>query len=259
MIYVISEDEGSGLSFWKIFFESYFKEYQIITSNSNAGNLTLQYQLDEALSRTSANDTIFIAFDKIYSSSGFDTGDFLNVAMEKCRRKSVDLYVTKYFCFEEIYLSYPELETMIRKDGRDLSLANVALYIREMIEKDEDYFQSNKQVREQIESKRKDASQNREHFADAALYNLTRTIKHGYFTIDKSKRNGINKCWTSACDDIRNTKKKDISYMCDNCSYSQKDASRIDKLNDLCKKSCLVDNSDSEPIDLFGINLTTLF
>lgn len=255
MIYIISEDSGSGLSFWRIFFETYFEEYKIITNSDNSGNTKLMMQLDETLSNVQEADIVFIAFDKIYSTEGFDTADFLNVAREKCRRKGVKLFVTNYYCFEEIYLSYPELENMIRNDGKDSSLSEVAKYIREMIEQDLDYFQNDIKMKQIIEEKRQGASKNREHFADATLYILTKSIRNGYFTIDKSHRNGINKCWSESCEKIRETKKKDISYMCNNCCYLKKDSIRKDKLDDLCKKSCIANDYDLGAMNLFAVEL----
>lgn len=255
MIYVISEDEGSGLSFWKMFFETYVKEYQIITLEKNAGNLTLENQLDAALQEAVKDDVVFIAFDKVFSTSGFDTGDFLNIAKEKCIRKGVSLFVTKYYCFEEIYLSYPELEDMIRKDGKKTEFADVAQYIYSKIQNDEDYFNSDEPAIKVIVNQRKDALKNREHFADAALYSLTRTIRNGYFTIDKSKKNGLNKCWTMACDDIRQRTRKDMTYTCNNCAFSKKECASKDKLDDLCERSCLVEVNKGEVLTLFAVEI----
>lgn len=89
----------------------------------------------------------------------------------------------------------------------------------------------------------KDAGTNKEHFADALLYQATRSIEHGYFAIGK-EQDGFGRCWITACEEIRHRKQSQrarsaLTYFCNHCAYTAKNADTKQKLLDIENLSVL--------------------
>lgn len=258
MLYVITEDSNSGRDFWKVAFGVLMNagEYKVVDflKNSNGdditGNYSLDAQVDEVLRYAKPGDSIFVALDNIGSSTrlnsktnksiGFDSGDFVNNTMYKCQQASVGLYISSYYCFEEVYLSYIELENLVKADSRDIGkgalIAPVIKYVRECIENGVEYYDRNRPEVQSIISIKTDATTNKEHFADALLYHASSNIKHGRFTIAKAQDKKW-RCWLLDCADLqsRGTSRDYpyIDYDCANCKFKMKECIKQEKLMDL--------------------------
>lgn len=253
MIYFISEDSNSAHTFWIQVLETFADAYTEVNTDVQGkkayGNSSLESRVDYALAKARPGDSLFIAFDNIGSPltpdgyAAFDSGDFILNTEAKCISRQVKLYTTNYYCFEEVYISYEELESMCLKDG-DAELASAVRYVREQINKGADYFDKSNPNVAHIMSIAKDDSTNKEHFADALLYQATRSIEHGYFAISK-EQDGFGRCWITACEEIGNRKQSQksrstLTYFCNHCAYTAKGADRKQKLLDIEKRSVLI-------------------
>ena len=252
MIYFIAEDSNSAHTFWVHVLETFADAYTEVNTDAQGrkayGNSSLESRVNHALTIARPGDSLFIAFDNIGSplapdgNAVFDSGDFILNTAEKCRQKQVKLYITNYYCFEEVYISYEELEDLCLKDG-DAKLADAVRYVREQIGKGTDYFDKSNPHVTYIMSIVKDAGTNKEHFAGALLYQATRSIQHGYFAIRK-QQDGFGICWIIACEEIRNRKRSQksrstLTHFCNHCAYTAKDAETKHKLLDIEKRSVL--------------------
>lgn len=252
MIYFMAEDSNSAHTFWIHVLETFADAYTEVNTDAQGkkvyGNSSLESRVNHALARTRPGDSLFIAFDNIGSPlapdgyAAFDSGDFILNTEEKCRQKQVRLYITNYYCFEEVFISYEELESICLKDG-DAKLAATVGYVREQINRGSDYFDKNNPHIAYIMSIAKDAGTNKEHFADALLYQATRSIEHGYFAIGK-EQDGFGRCWITACEEIRHRKQSQrarsaLTYFCNHCAYTAKNADTKQKLLDIENRSVL--------------------
>lgn len=264
MLYVITEDTNSGRDFWSVVFETLLNptEYELVDFNTAlsstgkivpvCGNCALDGLVDKALQKAKQGDALFVAFDSIGTSirintktgkkEKFDSGDFINNTSQKCKMMGVDFYVTSYYCFEEIYLSYIEVENIVATDSNKPQLAGVLKYVRECINNHSEYYDRNRPEVQSVIQLRRDAQKNKEHFADALLYQATYAIKTGRFTISKEASKPLM-CWIRDCQELskvgKQNRKYPTQYDCDNCVFKMKGCNTIDKLIDLNNNSLI--------------------
>ena len=191
MLYIVTEDSNSGRYFWKIVFATFLNDsdYELVEFNTSkdpqgktvivSGNNALDGLVDKALLKAKTNDSLFVALDavgtctRINQKTGkkvtFDYGDFVNNTTQKCKSANVNLYLSSYYCFEEIYLSYIELEHLVAIDSKLPNLAPIIKYVRECIDKNQEYYDRNRQEIQDVIKIKPDAATNKEHFADALL------------------------------------------------------------------------------------------
>lgn len=247
MIYFIAEDMNSAHKFWKTVLDTFSTKYVEINKNDKGqivyGNTSLDSKVDIALKVIKPGDTLFVAFDNIGSpltpnNQAFDAGDFINNTNAKCMMKQVNFYITNYYCFEEIYITYDELEDMCKKDGNS-KLAEVINHVKTQIYNNREYFDKNNTYIKYVISIAKDAGKNKEHFTNVLLYQATKSIEHGYFAISK-KKGGFGICWINDCNIIINKNMgSNLNYFCYHCKYSLKKRGVKEKLVDLNKRTIL--------------------
>lgn len=265
MLYVITEDTNSARDFWKITFKTFLddKKYKFIEFNlaSNgatvSGNKALNGLVDKAMLQVQPGDSLFIAFDNIGASSrvnhktgktiGFDSGDFLLNTQQKCNLKNVNLFISSYYCFEELYLSYDGLYRLYSEDGKNKTLLNALKYVQQNILQGTEYYNRNSKYIQEVIKIKPDANTNKEHFADALLSQVTGEIKHGYFTITKNGHtSGVTRCWTKSCEELYSIKNLGVgSYTCENCKFCMKEKSRYDKLVNLDTNSIHINSTEN--------------
>jgi len=131
-------------------------------------------------------------------------------------------------------LSYLGLTELIKKDGKDIKLEKAVEYVKDCIDNGKEYFDRNNKYVKYIIGLRKSEDKNKEHFADALLYNATKNIKHGLFTISKEE-GGLGRCWLNGCKEVAGTRK--IEFQCKNCKYKMKNNNSIEKILDIDKNS----------------------
>lgn len=260
MLYVITEDSNSGRDFWKAVFNTFLDntDFEIIDFNTTTsangkivsitGNMALDDLVNKALMKAKKDDSLFVAFDAIGTSSHinkktgkkeyFDSGDFINNTHQKCSIKGVNFYVTSYYCFEEIYLSYIELENLVDVDSNMQQLVGVLKYVRNCINNNTEYYDRKRQEVQCVISIKPDAQKNKEHFADALLFQATYAIKTGRFTISKKEEKPLL-CWLLDCTHLQGVKNKKYpsKYDCDNCKFKMKNCNTLEKLIDLDNNS----------------------
>lgn len=252
MIYFIAEDSNSAHVFWRKVLDIFCGNYIEIDKNMDGkkaySNTQLDNKVDVALQIAQANDTVFVAFDNIGSpltlgKNVFDSADFIQNTMAKCQSKGVGLLLSEYYCFEEVYTTYNELERLCRisnkKNARDI--ADVLKYVNECIENNVEYYDKNNKHVQFIINIKNDAAFNKEHFADALLTHATMSIQYGFFTTTKEK-GGLGKCWINSCNRMREAKNRNsanLIYNCRMCQFKMKDASDKQKLLDLNNHSIL--------------------
>lgn len=265
MIYFISEDSNSAHKFWIQVLDLFVRDYTEIDCDINgnkvSGNTSLYNKVRLALSKACANDILFIALDNISatcknSPKVFDIKTFIHNTAYACKKINVDFWITNYYCFEEVYITYNELERLCRvysKDSNSTNIADALCYVRECKDKGIEYWdKNNKHVRDIINIT-KDAEVNKEHFTDALLRHATKIIKHGLFGITKHK-NGMGICWIYSCDEIRKRKESSkisnqLSYFCNMCQY---------KLKNTCDKQKLIDLNNNSVLKYAGIRFDEL-
>lgn len=254
MIYFISEDSNSAHIFWLAVFNTFAKNYKEINTNINGdvvyGNTSLEEKVDNALNLMKKGDALFIAFDNIGSplqnnGSTFDSGDFIFNTSAKCKLKSIELLLSNYYCFEEVYITYVELERLCKEDNKQNGsmIADVLKYVRYCIDNDIEYYDKNNVYVKYIISLVPNAGINKEHFDDALLRQATASIKNGLFSI-KKEGNGLGECWITSCEEIRDRKKNSkvystILHFCKNCKFKLSNAYSKEKLIHINKNSIL--------------------
>ena len=104
MIFILCEDEGAGFQIYRDICEQFLKDksYELISSYGNRG---LEKEFRKLKSKIHPNDKLLLAFDNVDLTSEFDPNQFLLRVKKFCDKNNVELFYTKYYCFEEIYLS----------------------------------------------------------------------------------------------------------------------------------------------------------
>lgn len=257
MLYIITEDTNSARTFWKIVADTWKTSgnYTFVPLLKDSkgkqigGNTALEHQVNDLLPKLSKGDDLFIVFDYIHNTSNFIPGDFIQLTYQKCRVTGVNFKFTSYYCFEELYLSYIELYHMICNSKAKTTITNTLRYVQECIKNRRNYFDKTQQeIIDFINYYQKDASSNREHFANALLISVTQLLD-GKFKIIKSGDCFYNQgaCWLLPCDDVRKLMRNDyeINNICKNkCKFKCKDCSTKDKLLDLNNHSILETSID---------------
>ncbi len=249
MIYVITEDSNSARTFWNIVFETFNKEeYKLIDlpsddkGKSYSGNKTLDIQVNNALKIMHRGDRLVIIFDNITDEKHFSTRSFLDRTEAKCEALGINLSISTYYCFEEIYLSYKELLNLYKRCKYNNIVLETLEFVCKSIHNRIDYFDANDTINNFISYYGKDSSYNREHFANALLMEVTKSLSK-WFYISKSKdcfgKKGNGQCWLLNCTDIQSSMTtQHINHQCIiGCKYMCKNTTTRDKLLDLENKS----------------------
>lgn len=234
MHYIICEDEGSGYQFFDCISKICNTPCKLVSSR---GNQNFSMKLLEVAEELNNGDKLLLAFDNIGVVKGFNPKDIIIKAVEICRIKNVNLWITMYYCFEEVFLSYSELHRLCKyfapTDNKLSQYEQVLDFVRTSIMNNEDYYDKFNPLVSNFINDIKRAGENREHFCDALLANVSRLIK-GKLSINKGS---LGACWLSNCNDL---KFKNKDFICHCCNYCMKDKSSVDKLLNLESNSASV-------------------
>lgn len=229
MHYILCEDEKSG----KIFFENISSIFKNVSCDirSTKGNTNYNNYLNSILKMLKRGDSLLLAFDNIGSKKGFNPSEIILKAKTACLGVGAKLWVTKYYCFEELYLSYTEFINMCEhfsKNSKRLEeLLPTLKYVNSCILEQKEYFDRNNPLVDCVIKMFDKAGGNKENFCSTLLENSTRELK-GIVTI---KKNSFGICWLHSCSDLR-FKNKD--YICNNlCIFAMKNSDGLSKLFDL--------------------------
>jgi len=255
VLYIITEDSNSARVFWDLVIKEYISSdnYVLVpllkkqNGTRVGGNTTLENQVNNILPEMKSGDDLFVVFDNIGNTVNFIPGDFIILTYQKCKMAGVNFKFTSYYCFEEIYLSYIELYTMISNNKTKTIDINILKFIQDSIKNGENYFDKTRRViMDFIDFYGKDSGKNREHFANAVLIFVTQLLD-GRFRIIKSGECFYNQgaCWLLNCDDVRKLMKSEyeINSICKSkCNFKCKDNTTRKKVMDLKDKSILAKN-----------------
>ena len=87
LIYVITEDEKSGRTFWKTIFCLSEQEYVFVNSET-FGNASLIKRCDRVITLAKSGDVLFVAFDNV-NSSDFKVQAFLDYCKQRCYEERI--------------------------------------------------------------------------------------------------------------------------------------------------------------------------
>lgn len=273
MLYIVAEDIGSARTFWLnvinstkckdnyIVSDTYINKNGIKITDINGGKDVLRYKIDYLFKDTlNKGDTLFIILDNIGENFSDDMSsfDFIDNIAEKCKNRHISLITTAYYCFEEVFISYNEIENMyknlVNKVGNKIAnkdIIDTLNYIKTKLSSDEEYYDINcKYIQNAIKLFNTQLNYNREQFAAALIEYITKQL-YGKFHITKGKT-GFE-CMMLTCDEVRqgilnksNKGKKNISItnyiniLCNNkCAYKCKNCTQLDKIDDIFKNSIL--------------------
>lgn len=225
MLYIITEDKNSARDFWEAAASVYRDSgtYTLVPLlNNDGGNTTLWNQvvcLAKALRR---GDELFIVLDNVSATKTFNPYDLLYNTSQLCKRIGVRFSHTKYYCFEEVILSYDYIIELSKTKYKD-----VLEYVNKCINSNTEYFNilnMHKTVSDFILNSGHRIP-NKEHFANELLIEVTKSI-YGHFKITKRRGSlsSSGECWINSCHNIRkNMGEHQIFSMCSKCEYRCKD------------------------------------
>lgn len=254
MLYIITEDSNSARVFWDNVANAFrgdanYKLMPFLLGKSGkraSGNTTLWDQLEYFVNNNNDKDAeLLIVFDNISGSPNFNSILFIRDAISLCSKHNIRVKIPTYYCFEEVFLSYRELQRMLLTNNKNIpkEVIDVLEYVQNKLMHGEDYFGSNNIISAYIDymNKRGVIIKNRERFANILLTEVTNRIGYGWFRIIKSGNafDTVAKCWLKDCRDIGSSIEEKIkNNICNNkCNYICKGMSTRDKIIDLDNKS----------------------
>lgn len=275
MIYILTEDSGSGMEFWRAVSNAFKEDWEytfVADGHKTLGGFAIQDQFNSIVKQIMPGDEVLICIDNVVPyDEGYYNGDNdedkvskfskrsnkgtlqycsslasqIDAIRNKCMEAFVEVKVTAYYCIEELMLSYSEVPRMYRESKPDQKMLNALEYVNYCIMNGIAYGVKRDAIKESginlIEHR------NREKIAKYILSVVTRRMI-GHFSIpDKSgvfTQNGSGRCWVFGCDYIRTGMQDgEIKNVCDlKCKYICKNTDSRSKLihiqeNSLCVNS----------------------
>lgn len=226
MLYIVTEDEGSGFQFWKSVADNLLINQRNITLTTSKGVANIPQILKRL--NLKLGDTLLLAVDAVYDNSSASIKDIFELALLICHRAQARLIRTTYYCFEEVFLSYDYLTSMCSKQADDIDRELIKI-VQNCIYNQENYAQLGV-LNENILPTSIKATGSREKLAKALLSYITFKMA-GMFKIVSG---ALGRCWIDSCDDLRQRKSKILtSQYCSKCRYKCKENTAISKLEHL--------------------------
>lgn len=268
MIYIVTEDNTSALSFWKEFMKRSKEPYEFVleTLMNNGelklgGNGTLKTQIRYVDKHIKAKDTLFIAFDTVSlggtykpgksasntkddedTKNGFNPAEVIRMGNNLCKRKDCKFIYTLYYCFEEIFIMSDELVNLC-SSMQNQTMYKLMVDMHNKIKANQFNYEECKKDKMYKEIIDKSNTTNREQLANVILLNCTQSIK---FKINKKDKifevTGDAACWIQECNDTQKEfLKRSVQYKdsrCNNCTYKYKNCSNDIKVTSIASSRC---------------------
>ncbi len=242
MLYIITEDSNSARDFWSYAAGVYRipgTYFMVPLIKGRGGNTTLKEQINSIFSGLKRDDELFIVFDNIGVTKRFNSYDLIMKTSIRCANIGVRFAYTKYYCFEELYLSYNELLKLT-----DSKYIEALRYVNSCINHNTEYFEITRLDKRitQFIIDTGHTIRNKEYLANELLVHATQHIR-GKFRIHKSgnvfDHNG--KCWIHDCKYVRQSMNEyEINSVCiGHCKYSCKNGDMRSKIIHLNHNSLL--------------------
>lgn len=276
MLYILCEDEGSGLTFWMTVNKVLLHNRARVVTAKGKDNITAKFVTRKKDAKgneisgvargvqrdifLTADDTLLIAFDNI---GGTTTSKVIGAANREREHIGFRLIYTTYYCIEEVFISFPDLFEYCEFDGAveylhkqidTAELRSKLTFLRDCILNRKDLA---KEVSQSILFQGSNISKiGREQFSSNFLTRITRQAV-GYFLVDKSK---LGECWQYSCDEapsVVNAEcilngKKFSNYACNICKLKSTIPDISDRLINLSETSVL------KPTHVSGVALLQL-
>ncbi|WP_300769555.1 hypothetical protein [uncultured Acetatifactor sp.] len=241
MFYIVTEDKNSARDFWEAAVSVHRSPgtYMMVPLIHNeGGNTTLLRQVQNLSDTLMSGDELLVVFDYVKITKDFNPYDLVANTESLCAKLGVKFYYTKYYCFEEVLLSYEYISDISNTRHRD-----VLEYVNNCINANIEYFDTmnmDKRVKGFIAEVGHHIP-NKEHFANELLVEATKCI-NGHFRL--TKRNNFlhssGECWIDDCEGIRNKMNEHQAVSeCGKCSYACKNCTDECKIRHLEKHSLL--------------------
>lgn len=231
MIYILTEDEGAGFRFFNTLCKQLLlsDKYVVVTSK---GNKNLNAKFEEISTFMKSGDRFLVAADTVDSSAGFDWVSFLETVEYFCICNDIELYYTKYYCFEEIFLASNRLFYLSKVSSIASNWYGVVDYIYNSIVQGKNSYSLQNQMVQKVIQKIPKAGVNKEKFYKTVLFQVSKLFDGDYKITDGK----LGTCWLENCEE---TKLPDNGYRCSVCCDCFKDATSYNKIQDICKNSAL--------------------
>lgn len=224
--YILVEDEKSGKSFYNEILSVLGVEERYIVKSSNGKDKYFK-ALTEIEKLVKEGDMLYLVFDNVCLDKCFSPTLIVNFAMQFCLRKRVNLRLSAYYCFEELFLSYKYLSKMVSESRKGYKckkeLVKLLDGVRDCILMNEDPFIKFGDRRNILNVNQRETS-TREKFAKSLLHTAYRLIEGDFEVSDGS----IGACWFSDCENVNMDNKK---YRCPYCRYRAKKKTALEKLH----------------------------
>lgn len=226
MLYIVTEDEGSGFQFWKSVADNLLINQRNITLTTSKGVANIPRILKRL--NLKLGDTLLLAVDAVYDNSSASIKDIFELALLICHRAQARLIRTTYYCFEEVFLSYNKIEFMCKGQAADRD-RKLIVTVRNSIYNQVNYAQSEALNDSLLPTSIKKTG-SREKLAKALLSYITFKMA-GMFKVVSGT---LGRCWIDSCNDLRQHKSKILTpQYCSKCSYACKEGTAISKLEHL--------------------------
>jgi hypothetical protein len=194
--------------------------------------------------RIKEGEMVLLVFDM---AAAAQAQQLVEVMVSYVKRFSCDFYVTQYYCFEEMMLSYSSLAEFGQcKDGVILKLLKLARAEIQVSTRHGAYFED-----EAFDNfKRENNTRNREHLAKQLL--AAATISSGERF--KITQRVFGDCWLTDCRVERNKDGRD-AYFCVRCPLKDKEFTALLKLEHFQKHSIM----NATPIFRKQLNVAVTF
>lgn len=226
MFYFLAEG-SEGKSDYK-FISSIISEFhtdQKYELHSSDGNRGLYLKFLDIAENFEFGDTFILLFDNIESTQGFNALGLVRMISNVCIEKGVSFRYSKYYCYEEVFLTYSGI---LKMSNIDKPFKDEVRLIQNKIMRKENYFEDVSLYWWKRYKHRSGVMRTRESLSSYIVSELTSRIK-GDFKITKSN---IGSCWISDC--IDTTLHENVCAM---CKYPSKNCTFREKLRDLDENS----------------------
>lgn len=211
------------------------EDFVLVSSN---GNENIEKEFLKLKTTFSDGDIFILFFDNIETIKGRLVIDLLNDIERQCNSKKVFFRYTTYYCFEEIFLSYINLLSVLNVNE---SIKTEVIKIQKMLLSGTNYFKNDISFWERhFSPHRKGCLRTREQLS-SSICNFILETATGSFHLQKNK---IGSCWISNC-------RASVLHksVCDKCKYKLKGYDFKDKLHDL----------DCNSVSSFNLPFSSIF
>lgn len=244
MRYILCEDSGSGRQFYECI--KRILDAKDVVIRSSYGNRNYSVVLEELYDELQRGDKLLLAFDNVESGEKFVPVEIVRDATYTCEQIGAELWLARYYCFEEIFLSCDELINMCRKVSKNRvihRLLPALVLVQNAIINGEEYYGTEHPDILKAMQVLDGSDKNKESFCALLLQSITHELSCR-FEINKGH---LGQCWLCDCCLVELGKHK-IEGRCQYCTKPYRKKSK----NYMCSKYCtycMADRTSKEKLE----------